>query len=202
MTRVPGMTRRRVLQLTGSTASVGCAGCVREDSDNEDAEIEGEDRAEDELGEIDENGSGERSDNEDEAENTDGEEENEITVVIVSNTDEMTLAVVDVEIASTAEEQYTGLSNHESLEEDAGLLFVYNEEKTRTFVMREMEFPIDIIFIDADRQITTIYQAATGNGQSPLIEYRGQAQWVLEVPYEYAANNEIDEGNHVKIEYQ
>ena len=82
------------------------------------------------------------------------------------------------------------------------MLFVYNEEKTRTFVMREMKFPIDIIFIDADRQITTIYQAATGNGQSPLIEYRGQAQWVLEVPYEYAANNEIDEGNHVKIEYQ
>lgn len=198
------MARRRVLQLIGSTTSVGLAGCANEDRDDEDAEIEGEDEqecTEDELDEVSENGSNERSDNEDEVEDTDREKEADVAIVTVSNADGMTLAVVEAEVASTVDEQYTGLSEHESLGEDAGMLFVYNEEETRTFVMREMEFPIDIIFIDAGRQITTIYEAATEDDQSALTKYREQAQWVLEVPYEYATSNNINRGSHVKIDY-
>ena len=53
-----------------------------------------------------------------------------------------------VEIADTPEKQYQGLSFRKNLCADCGMLFVFKEKGEKTFVMREMNFPLDIIFID------------------------------------------------------
>ncbi len=57
-----------------------------------------------------------------------------------------------VEIADTPDLRYQGLSNREGLCEDCGMLFKFDNKKVRTFVMRNMNFPIDIIWIDDDRR--------------------------------------------------
>ncbi|THE66712.1 DUF192 domain-containing protein [Salinadaptatus halalkaliphilus] len=112
-------------------------------------------------------------------------------------------AVVDAAVADTTRERYTGLSDHESLEAGHGMLFVHSSEDDRTYVMREMDFDIDIVFIDADREITSIEHArAPDPGEDGEdLQYSGRAQYVLEVPRGYANETEMAVGDRVEIEY-
>jgi uncharacterized membrane protein (UPF0127 family) len=193
MTQQSNSTRRQFLYLTSSAAIVGSAGCIGEEETTENTEedtenTEGDDE-EDEMQADD-----------DQAENI--EEDDDWATVTISDEDGTMLAVVDAELAVTSEELRTGLSEHESLGDDEGMLFVYDSEDDRTFGMPNMDFPIDIIFVNSDREITTIYEAPTEDDQSDLTEYSGRAQWVLEVRYEYSVDNEVSEGDRVEIDYR
>ncbi|MFP9190269.1 DUF192 domain-containing protein [Natronosalvus vescus] len=123
----------------------------------------------------------------------------EVTVV---GDDGTTKLVVEVEVADTWEERYTGLSDHDSLEPGTGMLFVHRNEDERTYVMRDMDFDIDIIFIGADREITTIHHArAPEPGEDgEELRYSGDAQWVLEVPSGTVNDSSIEVGDRVEID--
>lgn len=113
-------------------------------------------------------------------------------------------AVIDVEVADSSRERYTGLSNHDSLESGNGMLFVYDDEQDLTYVMRKMDFPIDIIFIGADHEITSIHHArAPGpNEDGNDIKYSGRGKWVLEVPRGYTNETGIEAGDEVEIDLE
>ena len=120
--------------------------------------------------------------------------------VRISDENGTELAVVHAAVADTPQERYAGLSDTDSLSEHEGMLFVFDDEDERAFVMRDMDFPIDIIFIGADGRITTIHEAPVEEGTFTT-RYRGDAKWVLEVNYGYAASNGITVGDEVSIEY-
>jgi len=84
------------------------------------------------------------------------------------------------------------------------MLFVHNQERDLTYVMREMDFDIDIIFINADREITTIHHArAPGPDEDGNdLEYSGRGKWVLEVPRGYANETGIEVGDEVEIDLE
>ncbi|RZH69276.1 DUF192 domain-containing protein [Natrinema altunense] len=113
-------------------------------------------------------------------------------------------AVVDVAVADSGVERYTGLSDHDSLEPGNGMLFVHDEEREHTYVMRGMDFDIDIVFIDADREITTIHHArAPGPDEDgEELRYTGRGKWVLEVPRGYANATGIEVGDEVDIDLE
>ncbi|MCU4751850.1 DUF192 domain-containing protein [Halobacteria archaeon AArc-curdl1] len=125
----------------------------------------------------------------------------QVTVYGDDGTEKLT---VEVEVADTWEQRYTGLSDHDSLEPGTGMLFVHGSEGDRTYVMRDMDFDIDIIFIDSDREITAIHHArAPEPGEDGEdLRYSGRAQWVLEVPRGTANNSALEEGDTVEIEYE
>ncbi len=58
-----------------------------------------------------------------------------------------------VEVAATAEEQATGLSNRASMPNTSGMLFPFQPERVVTFWMKDMQFPIDIIWISHGKVI-------------------------------------------------
>lgn len=120
------------------------------------------------------------------------------TVTAVDDATGGELATVDVRIADTQPLRYTGLSNTSSLGADEGMLFVHDSEGTKGYVMRNMGFPIDIVFIDADGEITTIHHAEVDDDET----FRGTAKYVLEVPYEYTTDNGIEEGDRIEIPEQ
>ncbi|MDP1723021.1 MAG: DUF192 domain-containing protein [Candidatus Gottesmanbacteria bacterium] len=60
-----------------------------------------------------------------------------------------------VDVAVTAKEKEVGLGNRGSLTPDRGMLFVYDIKARYPFWMRNMHFPIDILWID-DRTIVDI----------------------------------------------
>src|SRR3990167_3839192 len=55
-----------------------------------------------------------------------------------------------IEIADTSEKRAQGLSNRDSLPEDHGMLFIFDTYQKSAFWMKDMRFPIDIIWIRDD----------------------------------------------------
>ncbi|PSP79206.1 DUF192 domain-containing protein [Halobacteriales archaeon QS_1_68_20] len=126
----------------------------------------------------------------------------ETTEVRVRTPDGKLLGSVTAAIADTPDLQYLGLSDTESLPEDRGMLFVYDEVGDHTFVMREMDFDIDIVYADDEGVITRIHHAPApgpdedGNQQ----EYPGRGQYVLEVNYEWTTERGVETGDVLDFE--
>ncbi|MGH3011218.1 MAG: DUF192 domain-containing protein [Gaiellaceae bacterium] len=64
--------------------------------------------------------------------------------------------VVPVEIADSPEERQVGLMNRESLPEDAGMIFLFEEDETGGFWMKDTLIPLSIAFVAADGTIVRI----------------------------------------------
>ncbi|WP_309484943.1 DUF192 domain-containing protein [Halorhabdus salina] len=120
--------------------------------------------------------------------------------VTIQDENGTTLAAVDVRVADTERERYVGLSQTDRLQAGDGMLFVHPESRSYAYVMRNMSFPLDILFIDADGQITTIHHAPVAEDPSdPNRRYRGQGRYVLEVPYGWTNETGITVGDQVVI---
>ncbi|WP_229770503.1 DUF192 domain-containing protein [Halorhabdus sp. CBA1104] len=110
------------------------------------------------------------------------------------------LGTVDVRIADTERERHIGLSKTDALEAGAGMLFLHPESGSYAYVMRNMSFPIDILFIDTEGQITEIHHAPVpADPRNPDRRYRGHGQYVLEVPYGWTNETGIAVGDRVDI---
>jgi len=107
------------------------------------------------------------------------------------------LGTVHVRIADTFRQRYIGLSNTKSLGPNEGMLFIHDHAGSKTYVMRDMAFPIDIVFVGADGRITTFYHAPTE--PPPYHHYTGQAKWVLEVPYHWTTRHAVQVGDELRI---
>ena len=100
-------------------------------------------------------------------------------------------------VAQTNLEKYQGLSGRPELETKQGMIFVFNQE-TPNFVMRNMNFPLDVIFINQGK-ITKIYKNLKPEGPQPQIEYPadGATDYVLEInsglsdQYNFKINDEV-----------
>ncbi|WP_336035121.1 DUF192 domain-containing protein [Halobacterium yunchengense] len=120
-------------------------------------------------------------------------------VVVLDETDER-LGAVTVELAENASERYTGLSEHDSLGANEGMLFVYGGEDERTYVMRNMSFDIDMVFVGADGRINEIHHATVEADDDDLTGYEGSAKWVLEVPYDWTTEHGVEVGDRIRVE--
>lgn len=60
-----------------------------------------------------------------------------------------------VEIADTVEKRSQGLMNRQKLDENAGMLFIFDEDGTGPFWMKDTPLPLSIAFIDKDRRIVS-----------------------------------------------
>ena len=90
--------------------------------------------------------------------------------------------VIEVEVADSDEEKARGLMYRESLDEDKGMLFVYDDENERSFWMKNTLIPLDILFIDAEKTIVDI-QTMEPCKEEPCRNYisGSEAQYALEV---------------------
>ena len=111
------------------------------------------------------------------------------------------LANVSAMVSNTPDERYTGLSDTESLGPNEGMLFVYDEEGHHAYVMRKMDFPLDIIYVGSDGEITKIHHAPLPPAdRDRLKRYEGTGQYVVEVNHHFTDRHNITEGDTVRIE--
>lgn len=68
---------------------------------------------------------------------------------------------IKVDVVSTPESRTQGLSGREAIEEDEGMLFVFENPDNYSFWMKDMNFPIDIIWIGEDMHVIYIKENAT-----------------------------------------
>ena len=109
------------------------------------------------------------------------------------------LGRVTAAVADSYERRYRGLSDTASLPEDRGMLFVYGAGADRTFVMRGMDFGIDIVYADADGTITRIHHAPEpGPGEDgDRQRYPGRGQYVLEVNSGWTTERGVEVGDRL-----
>lgn len=113
---------------------------------------------------------------------------------------ELDETVVYLEIAQTPEDRARGLSGRASLSEDQGMLFVFEETARHGFWMKDMNFPIDIIWIDQDFSVVDIKHEAVPDSFPNSFTPDSPALYVVEVYAGFAKKYGITEGQ--KIEFQ
>ena len=60
---------------------------------------------------------------------------------------------VNADVASDANSRAVGLGGRESLAKDAGMLFVFDSEAKHSFWMKNVKFPLDIIWLDKNKKV-------------------------------------------------
>ena len=63
---------------------------------------------------------------------------------------------VSMAIASTDEQRIRGLSGLEKMNENEGMIFLFDEPSKQGFWMNKMNFPIDIIWLDSNNKVVHI----------------------------------------------
>ena len=99
----------------------------------------------------------------------------------------------NVTCARTEEERIKGLQGVTEMKDDEGMLFFFEEPQTVGFWMKDTDIPLDIIFIDEDLEVISIYQ---GNPNDDTIAEEDNVLLVLEVNQ----GSGISEGDELDIE--
>src|SRR3712207_3429539 len=111
--------------------------------------------------------------------------------------------VLVADIAATAEQMTMGLSVKGSLNENEAMLFVFKEEAEHTIWMKNMKFPIDIIWIDADKTVVHIehnLQPCSSGLFCPTYKPIGNSLYVLETVGGFAQKHDIVRGTTIEFQ--
>lgn len=108
--------------------------------------------------------------------------------------------VITADLAETLDAQIKGLSGREELGENEGMLFVYSNKKIPTFWMKDMLFPIDIIWIFNNKIIDISENLPIPeNGEIKRATPAKEVNYVLEVNAGFAKSNGLKAGDEVQI---
>jgi uncharacterized protein len=111
--------------------------------------------------------------------------------------------VLVADISATNEQWTKGLSLKEGLAENQAMLFVFDNEAEHTFWMKDMKFPIDIIWIDSDKTIVHIehnLQPCSSGILCPRYKPNDDSLYVLETLGGFAEKYGIVKGTRVNFE--
>ena len=109
------------------------------------------------------------------------------------------------DLANTSEERQIGLMNRESMEQDEGMVFVFDSPLEVSFWMKDTLIPLDIIFINETGHIVNIAEAAPEPDVSDSLLTRypsdGPILWVVEINQGICAAEGIVPGTYIEIDY-
>ncbi len=107
------------------------------------------------------------------------------------------VSVFNVEVASTIAAINRGLMYRQSLGSNAGMLFLMGGDSYHTFTMVNMNFPLDIIFINSGLTIVNI--AANAQPGTVSVPSGAACAYVLEINGGKCGALGIRTGDHIRI---
>lgn len=108
--------------------------------------------------------------------------------------------IVQIEIAEKNSERIRGLSGRESLSSDEGMLFVFSILDKHSFWMKDMNFSIDIAWLDENFEIIYIEDEVLPESYPETFGPSVQSLYVLEVVSNFFKENEIKVGDVLVFE--
>ncbi|MCC5920495.1 MAG: DUF192 domain-containing protein [Cyclobacteriaceae bacterium] len=115
------------------------------------------------------------------------------------NNERAVLATVRVEHAITDEERAEGLMYRDHLPDDGGMIFFFENEGLRSFWMKNTPLSLDIIYVNADKEIVKIHK-----GTQPYAERSypsgKKAKYVVEVKGGFSDKHGVKEGDFIQID--
>ncbi|MEO8514335.1 MAG: DUF192 domain-containing protein [Ignavibacteria bacterium] len=106
------------------------------------------------------------------------------------------LKEIDVEVAETEETRHLGLMFRESMKEEQGMIFLFPNEEYQSFYMKNTVIPLDIIFINAKKQIVKIHKNAVPYSETSLPSLK-PTKYVVEVNGGFTDKFGIKEGDYI-----
>lgn len=106
------------------------------------------------------------------------------------------ISSVDVEFADNDEERATGLMFRNEMKENQGMLFIFPYEDRQSFYMKNTILPLDIIYVNKDLEIVTIFKNTLPFSLESLPS-TAPAQYVVEVNAGYTEKYGITETDKV-----
>ncbi|MFZ2190260.1 MAG: DUF192 domain-containing protein [Candidatus Magasanikiibacteriota bacterium] len=110
---------------------------------------------------------------------------------------------INVLVAKTIYQQYKGLGGRKDLGDYDGMIFPYLASDKYTFVMRDMKFPIDIIWFDngtvVDIAPNVQIEPEASEAQFKRYYPRKPANLVLELPAGWAEKNDLKIGDKIGL---
>lgn len=106
---------------------------------------------------------------------------------------------LQVEIATSSQEQTHGLCCRDTLAQNQGMLFIYDRPLRLKFWMKDMRFPIDIIWIDHSKKVAAVSQNVSPKSYPKTFSSPRPSQYVLEVNAGYVKKHNISIGTTISF---
>ncbi|MDP2676928.1 MAG: DUF192 domain-containing protein [bacterium] len=106
---------------------------------------------------------------------------------------------ISVEIADTSEKRALGLGGREALGENEGMFFIFEQPGYHAFWMRNMKFPLDIIWIDENLTIAHVQENISPDTFPNQYAPDEPVQYVLEVQAGFAETHGITTGDRAEF---
>lgn len=123
---------------------------------------------------------------------------NSVNASFVNSTDAWAM----LEVADNQAERENGLMNRTELGAREGMLFIFPDEGLRAFWMKNTYIPLDMIFLNAEKEVlnTETAQPEPNTSDENLESYRseGPAKYVIEVNAGFADKYSVEKGDKVK----
>ena len=87
---------------------------------------------------------------------------------------------INIEIADDDSQRQQGLMNRSFMNNDQGMLFIFDKEDRQAFWMRNTILPLDIIYVNAKKEIVSIAENAEPFSEQSLPS-KGPSIYVVEV---------------------
>jgi len=106
-----------------------------------------------------------------------------------------------VELARTDAEKMKGLMHRDRLDSDRGMLFVYDREVERAFYMKNMLIPLDMVWINKDKEVVFISEDIQPcmADPCPIIRPGVKIKYVLEINARRAKAMGLSIGDKLEI---
>lgn len=106
---------------------------------------------------------------------------------------------IDVELAENDDERAQGLMFRKSMDDNKGMLFIFDgPEQMQSFWMKNTIMSLDIIYVNANKQIVKIYKNTTPYSENSLPSDR-PAQYVVEVFAGFTDRYGIKDGDKINF---
>lgn len=107
---------------------------------------------------------------------------------------------VRAEVVDSDPKRTQGLMFRENLAANQGMLFIFEAEARYAFWMKNMKFPLDIIWISQDKRIVDIKTEVPPCREScETITPQAKAKYVLEVNSDFTDKNQLKIGDRVSF---
>jgi uncharacterized membrane protein (UPF0127 family) len=106
---------------------------------------------------------------------------------------------LELQEVSSPEALEKGLSGRQSMPESAGLLFVFPKAGEHCFWMKDMHFPIDMIWLDANKKVVTVKADVQPDTYPQSFCPTQPARYVIEVNAGVAKKSRISEGSQLRF---
>ena len=110
---------------------------------------------------------------------------------------------IPVEVADTLKKRSLGLGKRTSLKKGWGMLFVFEKRKPHRFWMKDMQFPLDIIWLDNHRIVHIIHNAEPVNSkvEPEVMTSPVPVNFVLEIAAGRAAKLQLKTGQRMNFKF-